>query len=350
MKKRSSARVRRDVVAFGEILWDIYEQEGHDRVPRMAGAEGAGAAAGVPSRARPLVLDPQLGGAPANVVTTLARLGLSAAVVGGVGNDRLGAALVNQLHQDGVGTEFVLTYPARTGLTFISRDASGEPHFLFYRHATADMALQARDIVPAMGRARFGLVGTSTLMDPPLAKATYAFVDACRRGGASLVVDLNVRAHLWKSRRAMEGEVAKLLGHAALVKASEADIQAFSGGYRWLKAQAPDATWVLTRGAGEASVEGAHGTVHASARRATCVDATGAGDAFLAGVLAVLSAAQAKPGRNVWRDAELFQEALWVGHRLGAKAVSRVGAVRGITGLKPLVARLQKVRECYRPS
>ena len=80
------------------------------------------------------------------------------------------------------------------------------------------------------------------------------------------------------------------------------------------------------------------------------MDATGAGDAFLAGVLAVLSAAEAQPGRNVWRDPELFQEALGVGHRLGAKAVSRVGAVRGITGLKALVARLQKVRECYRPS
>src|SRR5260370_20114026 len=98
-----------DVVTFGEILWDIYERPPHD-------------------------FHRELGGAPANVATGLARLGLRAAVLGGVGNDRFGDALVAHLDDDGVDTRFVVRLPNRTGITFIARDARGEPSFLFYRH------------------------------------------------------------------------------------------------------------------------------------------------------------------------------------------------------------------------
>jgi sugar/nucleoside kinase (ribokinase family) len=62
--------------------------------------------------------------------------------------------------------------------------------------------------------------------------------------------------------------------------------------------------------------------IEVPARKARCVDATGGGDAFTAGALAVLLSG------GDWT------KALRVGHILGAKAVSKVGAVRGLTGLE----------------
>src|ERR1700722_8780070 len=63
-----------DVVCFGEILWDIF---------------------GVATRGAPPApiardLRRELGGAPANVATGLARLGVRAGIVGGIGIDKLG--------------------------------------------------------------------------------------------------------------------------------------------------------------------------------------------------------------------------------------------------------------------
>ena len=301
-----------DVVCFGEILWDMFDTRRQGEYRR------------------------ELGGAPANVATGLARLGAKAAVVGGVGRDRFGQALIAHLANDGVDVRFVVSFPNRTGLTFVTRDAAGEPEFLFYRHDSADLSVRAEHVVPAMGRARWALVGSSTLMTRELAAATARFLDVAERGGASLFVDLNVRAHLWPSRTAMQRAIRNLVGRAAVVKASDADLRAVAGrtsGLRWLERHAPQATWVVTRGAGVASAIGEHGSVDVPARQARCVDATGAGDAFIAGALATLVTARAVPRSEGWSKPEVWATALRAGHILGKKAVSRPGAVAGLVDL-----------------
>jgi len=81
-----------DVVCFGEILWDMFETRPRRHV--------------VVSIAREYRRE--LGGAPANVATGLARLGARVAVVGGVGRDSFGEALVTHLANDGVDVRFVV--------------------------------------------------------------------------------------------------------------------------------------------------------------------------------------------------------------------------------------------------
>ncbi len=317
-----------DVVCFGEILWDVFE----------LGKRG-------PNLAR--TFRRELGGAPANVATGLARLGLRAAVVGGVGRDRFGQALRAHLASDGVHVGFVLELPNRTGLTFVVRDARGQPEFLFYRNGSANLALRAENVKPAMGRARWVLVGTSTLMTPELAGATQRFLDVGVRAGARVFVDLNVRAHLWSRRSVMERAIRGLVARANLVKASDEDLRAAGArgdGTRWLARHAAKASWLITRGAGEASAIGEHGEVHSPALRATCVDATGAGDAFIAGSLAVLVAARAVPGSRAWCDQTVWDAALLAGHMMGKKAVSRLGAVAGLQNLRRPRAVVDRMR------
>lgn len=310
-----------DVITFGEILWDIYETG-------------------------PEAFRRHLGGAPANVATALARLGVRAAVVGAVGRDRFGDALVRHLAGDAVDTRFVLRLPNRTGITFITRGKGGEPEFLFYRHDSADMAMTPDHVSAKMARASWVLVGTSTMVHKPLARATVKLLELAARQGSSVYVDLNVRAHLWPDREVMKQTIAALVQCADIVKASDADLAAVAGksGVAWLKKNAPNASWLLTFGARGASAVGAHGVVSMPARKVKCVDATGAGDAFIAGSLAALLAAGAAPGSVAWSDPEVWTRALEMGHILGAKAVGKAGAVTGLVGLGDARRRLGAIR------
>jgi fructokinase len=344
-----------DVVCFGEILWDLFEAQ--------------------PRGSEPIAhtFRRELGGAPANVATGLARLGVRAGIVGGVGKDRFGEALVAHLRRDGVDVRSVVTLPNRTGLTFVTRDSRGEPEFVFYRHESADVSIRAGHVGPAAGRARWALVGTSTLMTRGLARATERFLESAERAGARLLVDLNVRAHLWPDRRSMQRAVADLASRAHLVKASDADLRAVSGpregiaraandererherherheqaerdeGTAWLARHAAKASWLVTRGAGLASAIGEHGEVSVPAIRARCVDATGAGDAFIAGSLATLVAGGAVPGSRAWRDPVVWRAALIAGHMMGKKAVSRAGAVTGLERVGRVRAVIDRIR------
>lgn len=323
-----------DALAFGEILWDVFQ---------------------VPGRARDAAtFERRLGGAPANVATGLARLGVRAAVAGGVGQDSFGDALALHLANDGVDTRFVTRLPNRTGVTFVTRDARGEPRFLFYRHDSADMATTNAHVDAWLRRgaeATWLLVGTSTLVVPRLARATWRLIERMSATGAHVHVDLNVRAHLWPSRAAMTRAIEALVARADLVKASDADLAAVAGdrGERWLARHAPNAAWLVTYGAKGARAVGVHGEVRVPSRRVRCVDATGAGDAFIAGSLAALVAAGARPGTRAWRDAEVWTRALEVGHILGAKAVGRVGAVAGLVGLEGARRAIEELRRTSKP-
>jgi sugar/nucleoside kinase (ribokinase family) len=83
-----------------------------------------------------------------------------------------------------------------------------------------------------------------------------------------------------------------------------------------------------------------HGQVTAPTKRVRGVDRSGCGDAFVAGALAVLVRANAKPGSAEWKDGKLWTRALEVGHVLGAKAIAAVGATAGLSTLDDVKARL----------
>ena len=283
-----------DVVCFGEILWDVFEWQAR-------GSARRGAPAGC-------VYHRHLGGAPANVATALARLGARVALVGGVGRDRLGDALVAHLAEDGVDLRFVQRLPRRTGLTFVAPGRGGEPTFAPYRDGTADGAVRAAHVTPAMGRAAWVVLGSSAVATAGLAAATARLLRVAERARARVFVDLNVRPHLWPSGIAMRRAIAGLAARATVVKASDADLRALGSPgdrYEWLERNAPEATWLVTRGAARASAVGAHGEVALSPPRSRsrsrwrCVDATGAGDAFIAGRSPRSSPPTRRPARAV---------------------------------------------------
>lgn len=318
----------RDVACYGELLWDFFETEPKPRDPTR-------------------LYRREQGGASANAAIVLARLGVASSAVGGVGDDALGHALRARLEEEGVDVGHVVRAKGmRTGLTFVTRTAAGAPSFVPYREGTADMALGAAQITASAASARWALVSTTSFM-PAARAATTKFLTALDKAKGALAVDLNVRAHLWTDADAMREAAAELAKRAVLVKASERDLAALAGkrGVSWLEENAKGATWILTRGENGAAAVGAHGQANAPTRRVRVVDATGAGDAFVAGVLATLVRAGAKPGAAAWKDGKLWTRALEIGHALGAKAVSAVGATSGLTQLDDVRARVDGAKK-----
>ncbi len=308
--------VRTQVACFGEALWDMMELPG--RSPTAVRYERV------------------LGGAPANVATGLSRLGVRASLIAGLGRDSFGEALAAHLERDGVDVRHLVWMDRRTGVTFVSRDARGQPSFLFYRHETADVSLTEAHISKDMARVRWGLLGSSTMMTSDLRAATMQFVTHVESNKANLFFDLNVRAHLWRSKEKMRDAVSELATRAAVIKASSDDLAALGSEAKalaFLRTRAPRAIVIVTRGAQSMTAIGPFGEVTMSAKRSRCVDATGAGDAFIAGTLAVLIAQRACPGTLVWSDPRLWSRVLDVGRRMGQKAVSRAGAVTGLVRL-----------------
>jgi fructokinase len=316
-----------DVACFGELLWDFYEAEAKTEKEPIA-----------------RTFRRELGGTSANVAVTLARLGFKSGVVGAVGEDKLGAALEAQLSAEGVDTGNVVRASGSTGLTFVTTTATGDASFI--PHRGADLQLGEDDVTTAMGKARFVLV-SSTGMLPSARAATEKFLAVAEKAKAVVVVDLNVRAHLWSDADAMRAAVKELVARAQLVKASERDLGAVAGkrGMSWLDENAKHATWVLTRGENGAAAVGEHGQVTSPTKRVRCVDRSGGGDAFAAGVLGVLLRASAKPGTAEWKDNKLWTRAIEVGHILGAKAVAAAGGTVGLTNLEDVKGRLAAAKK-----
>lgn len=311
-----------DVVCFGELLWDFYEAEARAEKEPIA-----------------KVFRRELGGVSANAAVVLARLGIKAGVVGAIGDDKLGAALEAQLSAEGVDTSHVVRAQGSTGCTFVVNGPTGDASFV--PHRGADLRLPAEAVTAAMGKARFALVSSTSMM-PSMRAATEKFLDAVDKAKGCVVVDLNVRAHLWPNADEMRSAVKDLAARAAVLKASERDLGAVAGkrGMSWLDENAKQATWILTRGENGAAAVGAHGQATAPTKRVRCVDRSGGGDAFVAGVLAVLVRAGAKPGSPEWGDTRTWTRALEVGHLLGAKAVAAAGATAGVVNLDDIKARV----------
>ena len=271
-----------DVVCGGELLWDFFEE-------------------------RPSVYRRCTGGASANGAIVLARLGVKVAVVGGVGDDALGEALRSAIAREGVDVRGIATTRPATGIVI---KTSGR--FSPYR---SEVAVDASSV-----RARWGLIGSM------MPKVTGLRVER-------VAVDLNVRPRLWPSKAKMGAAATALVRNAAIVKTSDNDLTRLRGseraGLAWLRRIAPDAVVLVTRAGDPASALGPWGRFDVAARRVRVRESTGAGDAFLAGALAVVVRAGPK-----WRMPEVLTRALEMGHRLGAKAASRTGAVTGLTHLE----------------
>ena len=300
-----------DAICLGELLIDF--------VPTVTGTGLTDAPAFIKAP----------GGAPGNVAVGLARLGVTSAFMGKVGDDVFGHFLAATLAESGVDvTPLVFSSEARTALAFVSLRADGEREFMFYRHPSADMLFTPQEVdVKAIQQAKLLHFGSISLISEPSRSATLHAVDVARAAGCLISYDPNLRLPLWPDTDAAREGLLLGIKKANIVKISD-DETAFLTGTDDLE-QACNALWyddvklmVVTRGRAGCVyfTRSFAGTVKPFTVEA--VDATGAGDGFVAGLLQGVLANPA-----ILTDEAQLHELCRFANAVGALATTIRGAI-----------------------
>jgi len=260
--------VRAEIVALGEVLIDFIEV---GRSP-----------AGNP------IFEANPGGAPGNVLATVAKLGRRAAFIGKVGRDAFGHQLRSALDACGIETSCLLEdAEAATTLAFVSHKAGGERDFTFLRQNSADTRLSPADLVTdLLENCRIFHFGTLSLTHEPARAATEAALALAWEAGAVVSFDPNLRPPLWRDLGEAKARMDWGCGRCHVLKIAQDELDFLSGtadaGVDWLVERYPNLRLILlTRGAdgAEGWWEGYRATQPGF--KVDTIDTTGAGDVFL---------------------------------------------------------------------
>lgn len=159
-----------------------------------------------------------LGGSAANVAVAAARLGNSAALISGVGDDPFGRYVRNELERLGVDNRFVATddqYP--TPVTFCEIFPPDNFPLYFYRRPSApDLQIRAEQIdADAVRAARLYWSTVTGLCEEPSRSAHFAAWEARARAPLT-VLDLDYRPMFWDSPAAATEQVQRALQHVTI--------------------------------------------------------------------------------------------------------------------------------------
>lgn len=282
-----------DVTTLGEVLIDFTE----------AGTSDGGMS----------LFERNAGGAPANVLVALQRLGHPTAFIGKVGADMHGEFLRRTLEGEGVDCSGLVSDPAFfTTLAFVALAPSGERTFSFARKPGADTRI-APDELPrdVIASSRVFHVGSLSLTDEPARSATRSAISLAREAGCTLSYDPNYRANLWPSPEAAAERMRSVIADTDLMKISDEECALLTGA-----ADPEDAARalvdagvkvaVVTLGGSGAYVRCAEGGRTVPGFPAEVVDTTGAGDSFWGGFLAAFCESGLPADAVTLDDAERF--------------------------------------------
>lgn len=230
-----------------------------------------------------------LGGAPANVAVSLARLGVNTGFIGKAGSDPFGDRFMQLFRSEGVDTTFFQQiHRSPTTVAFVAASGPNIRDFILYRGA--DAKLKPEDIDPSyIGSAKIFLYGSVTLTDASKSAVQRA-IELANQIGVLVAYDANLRAALWPSiSKAREG-ILKGLEGIAILKANEIELELLAGttdlssGTRWLLDQGPKLC-LITLGPDGAYFNNGLAEGYVPAYKVDAIDATGCGDAFFAGLV-----------------------------------------------------------------
>jgi len=287
------------------------------------------------------VLDARLGGASFNVALGLARMGLPAGQITGVGDDQLGRAITAAMTREGIDTRYLAAKPgARTTLGLVSLSAGGGASYAFYRHEAADTLVTPEDLPAALDGIEALIFGCLSILDD---RSGESFLGLARRAagrregraenGPLICLDPNIRPSVVPDMQLWRDRVEAFAASADFIKVSDQDLEFLYPG------EAPDAVaarWrdggarlvMMTRGAGGATAWGGWGAAVARpAPQITVADTVGAGDTYLAATLCALAErGLASPGGLDRLDAATVAQVMEFAMQAAAITCTRRGA------------------------
>lgn len=284
--------------------------------------------------------DTQVGGAPANVASCVAKLGKSSALLTQLGNDAFGDLIVDTLNEVGVDTSLILrTDEANTGLAFVSLTEDGERDFAFYRKPSADMLMNHIEV--NFTQSDILHFCSVDLIPSPMKETHVKVIEQMHAAGGTVVFDPNLRFPLWPSKEALKETVLEFLPHAHIIKISDEELEFLTGSTHTDSIQSLFNGYtevvIYTEGANGASIYTKEGCIANHPGYTVDVqDTTGAGDAFIGATIYQLLGNNAI--EYIKQNAETI---LSFSNSVGALTTTNKGAIQSL----PTLSKIQQLKE-----
>jgi len=177
-------------------------------------------------------LQASFGGGEANVAVSLAQFGCDSAYVTCLPANPVGDAALRTLRAEGVNVEHVVRGGTRLGLYFAETGASQRASTVVYDRAHSAISELPPGSIPWHdvfdGARWFHWTGITPALSESAAACTREALQAARRAGVGVSVDLNFRSKLWSAREAQQ-TMRPLIEQADLLIANEEDLQSVLG-------------------------------------------------------------------------------------------------------------------------
>lgn len=289
------------------------------------------------------------GGAPANVMAALAKLGARTAFIGKAGNDMHGRFLKETLENCGIdSTGFVLDNDYFTTLAFVDIKDDGDREFSFARNHGADKMLKKEEIpLHIIQNSRIVHFGSVSLTDEPVRSTTLYAAETAKEAGCVISYDPNYRKTLWKDERTAKKQMRGMLKYTDLIKISDeetvlmTDEKDYEKAAEALLGQGVKVA-VVTLGKTGAYVRTADGGRLVKGFRNKAVDTTGAGDSFWGGFLYRFAHAGKSPEEITVAEAASFAD---FGNAVASVCVERHGAIPAMPDIRQVTEKMKEKRQ-----
>ena len=175
-------------------------------------------------------MGPYPSGAPGIFIDTVARLGHSGGIIGGVGKDDFGKCIMDRLASDGVDCSLITEYEeGTTGVAFVTYFEDGSRKFLYHfpnTPATWSKAPKAKELGEDIQY--FHVMGCSLMACPSFASEILKLVGELATKGVKFSFDPNIRPELMRDESVLS-MIQEVMKHTHLLLPGVSELLQISG-------------------------------------------------------------------------------------------------------------------------
>lgn len=228
------------------------------------------------------------GGSVYNSIISIGRMGLPAAFISEVGNDKVGEIIVAHLQDSGVDTSSLCSFSdGKSPLSLAFLDERGDADYIFYK----DYPANRLDVqFPQVGPGDIVLFGSYFVLNPVLRSKVKPFLQQACEQGATLYYDINFRKNHIAERSALLPAIIENMKLATVVRGSADDFRylfdSTDGADIYRLHIAPHCkNFIFTSGGGPVTLFTPAFTAQYAVKEVDVRSTVGAGDNFNAGVV-----------------------------------------------------------------
>ena len=230
-------------------------------------------------------------GAPAIFIDTVARMGHTSGIFGGVGKDDFGKNILDRLKRDGVNVDYVFEDDAcATAVAFVTYFADGSRKFIYHIGNTPAVHPKPFEMKEINSPKYFHIMGCSMMASDDFKEKIIDAALRFKQAGAKLSFDPNIRPELL-GNRSVEEVLGEILKNCSVLMPGIAELKMITGkdkiedGIKMLFEYEQMEVVALKKGSKGTTLYSRDEAVDCPLYQVEEVDPTGAGDCFDAALL-----------------------------------------------------------------